>query len=79
MDPGESQENWASVLRDLPVFDFDRLPEVAAGTPILADESNAIMRVTDKLARQVHPKADCYLVGSNEIEVRISAGAAEAA
>ena len=45
-----------------PVFDPDQLPEVAAGTPILADESKAVMRVTDELARQVHPQADCYLV-----------------
>ena len=45
-----------------PVFDPDELPEVAAGTPILADESKAIMRVQDDLARQIHPQADFYMV-----------------
>ena len=30
------------------VFDPDRLPEVAAGTPTLADESKAVMRVPDE-------------------------------
>ena len=45
-----------------PVFDPDELPEVAAGTPILADESKAIMRVPDELSRQIHPQADFYVV-----------------
>ena len=45
-----------------PVFDPDRLPEVAAGTPILADESKAILRVPDELSRQIHPQADVYVV-----------------
>ena len=45
-----------------PVFDPDQLPEVAAGTPILADESKAIMRVPDELSRQIHPQADFYVV-----------------
>ncbi len=45
-----------------PLFDPDQLPEVAAGTPILADESKAIMRVPDELARQIHPQADFYVV-----------------
>ena len=45
-----------------PVFDPDELPEVAAGTPILADESKAIMRVPDELARQIHPQANFYVV-----------------
>lgn len=45
-----------------PVFDPDQLPEVAAGTPILADESKAVMRVADELARRIHPQADFYLV-----------------
>ena len=43
-----------------PVFDPDRLPEVAAGTPILADESKAILRVPDELSRQIHPQAEFY-------------------
>lgn len=45
-----------------PVFDPERLPEVAAGTPMLADESKAILRVQDDTARQIHPQADFYLV-----------------
>ena len=45
-----------------PVFDPDQLPEVAAGTPILADESKAILRVPDELSRQIHPQADFYVV-----------------
>lgn len=44
-----------------PVFDPERLPEVAAGAPSLADESKAVMRVPDELARQLHPQADFYL------------------
>ena len=34
----------------------------AAGTPILADESKAILRVPDELSRQIHPQADFYVV-----------------
>ncbi|MCY4667599.1 MAG: transcriptional repressor LexA [Rhodococcus sp.] len=45
-----------------PVFDPDELPDVAAGTPILADESRAVMRVPDELTRRLHPQANFYLV-----------------
>ena len=45
-----------------PVFDPDGLPEVAAGTPILADESKAAWRVPDDLAKRLHPQADFYVV-----------------
>ena len=45
-----------------PVFDPDELPEVAAGTPILADESKAAWRVPDDLATRLHPQADFYVV-----------------
>ena len=45
-----------------PVFDPDDLPEVAAGTPILADESKASFRVPEELARRIHPRAEFYLV-----------------
>ena len=45
-----------------PVFDPDELPEVAAGTPILADESKAVLRVPDELARRLHPQANFYVV-----------------
>lgn len=45
-----------------PVFDPEQLPAVAAGTPMLADDSKAILRVPDELAQQVHPRADFYLL-----------------
>ncbi len=44
------------------MFDPDELPEVAAGTPILADESKAAWRIPDDLAQRLHPQADFYLV-----------------
>ena len=57
------RDRGIQLLREgTPVFDPDQLPEVAAGTPILADESKAIMRVPDELSRQIHPQADFYLV-----------------
>ena len=57
------RDRGIQLLREgTPVFDPEQLPEVAAGTPILADESKAIMRVPDELARQIHPQADFYVV-----------------
>ena len=38
------------------------LPTVPAGTPMLADESKAVLQVPNELARQVHPQADFYVV-----------------
>ena len=61
LNPG-SYRNIQLLREGTPVFDPSRLPEVAAGTPILADDSQAIMRVPDELARQIHPQADFYLV-----------------
>ncbi len=56
-------ERGIQLLREgAPVFDPQRLPEVAAGTPTVADESEAVLRVPDDLARQIHPQADFYLV-----------------
>ena len=61
INPG--MDRGIQLLREgTPVFDLDQLPEVAAGTPILADESTAVMRVQEDLARQIHPQADFYLV-----------------
>ena len=61
LNPG--MDRGIQLLREgTPVFDPDRLPEVAAGTPILADESKAVMRVPDELSRQIHPQADFYVV-----------------
>ena len=61
LTPG--RDRGIQLLREgTPVFDPDRLPEVAAGTPILADESKAVMRVPDELSRQIHPQADFYVV-----------------
>ena len=60
LTPGK--DRGIQLLREgTPVFDLDQLPEVAAGTPILADESKAVMRVQEDLARQIHPRADFYL------------------
>ena len=61
INPG--MDRGIQLLREgTPVFDLGQLPEVAAGTPILADESRAVMRVQEDLARQIHPQADFYLV-----------------
>ena len=61
LNPG--MDRGIQLLREgTPVFDPERLPEVAAGTPILADENKAILRVPDELARQIHPQADFYVV-----------------
>ena len=57
------KDRGIQLLREgTPVFDPERLPEVAAGTPMLADESKAVLRVQDDLARQIHPQADFYLL-----------------
>ena len=45
-----------------PVFNPEHIPAVTVGTPMLADESKAILRVPDALARQVHPRADFYVI-----------------
>ena len=61
LTPGK--DRGIKLLREgTPVFDPNELPEVAAGTPILADESKAVLRVQDDLARQIHPQADFYLL-----------------
>ena len=61
LNPG--RDRGIQLLREgTPVFDPERLPEVAAGTPMLADESRAVLRVQDDLARQIHPQADFYMV-----------------
>ena len=49
-----------------PPFDPDQLPEVAAGTPGRADESKAVVRVPDELARQIHPQADSYVMAHGD-------------
>ena len=61
LNPG--MDRGIQLLREgTPLFDPDELPEVAAGTPMLADESKAVMRVPDELARRIHPQADFYMV-----------------
>ena len=61
INPG--MERGIQLLREgAPVFDPERLAEVAAGTPMLADESKAVLRVPADLAHQIHPQADFYLV-----------------
>ena len=61
LNPGK--DRGIQLLREgTPVFDVKALPEVAAGTPMLADQSEAVLRVQDDLARKIHPQADFYLV-----------------
>ena len=60
INPG--MDRGIQLLREgTPVFDPEQMAEVAAGTPSLADESQAVMRVQDELAREIHPQADFYL------------------
>ena len=60
INPG--MDRGIQLLREgTPVFDTEQMAEVAAGTPSLADERQAIMRVPDELAREIHPQADFYL------------------
>lgn len=47
LNPG-GYRNIRLLREGTPVFDPDRLPAVAAGTPTLADESKAVMRVPDE-------------------------------
>ena len=57
------RDHGLKLLREgVPVFDPDDLPVVAAGEPLLADDSKAVMRVPEALTGRVHPKADCYLI-----------------
>ena len=59
--PGK--DRGIQLLREgAPVFDPAELPEVAAGTPVLADERQASFRIPRTLARRIHPQADFYLV-----------------
>ena len=61
VNPG--MDRGIQLLREgAPVFNPGQLPEAAAGTPTLADESKAIMRVPDELSRRIHPQADFYVV-----------------
>ena len=61
LNPG-SYRNIQLLREGTPVFDPDELPEVAAGTPILADESKAVWRIPDDLTKRLHPQADFYVV-----------------
>ena len=57
------QDRGIRLLREgTPVFDPDKLAAVAAGTPILADETKAAFRVPEAVASRIHPRADFYLV-----------------
>lgn len=61
LTPGK--DRGIQLLREgTPVFDPDKLAEVAAGTPTLADESAAAWRIPDDMAQRIHPQADFYLV-----------------
>lgn len=76
LNPG--MDRGIQLLREgTPVFDPDQLPEVAAGTPILADETDAIMRVPDELARWIHPEADFYMVVRGDTMASVGYGSGE--
>ena len=45
-----------------PVFEPDQLHEVAAGEPLVVDESKAVMRIPDTIAGRLHPRAQWYLI-----------------
>ena len=44
------------------MFNVNTLPTVSAGTPALADESAAVLRVPDNVSRLIHPQADFYVI-----------------
>ena len=57
------RDHGLKLLREgVPVFDPEDLPAVAAGEPLLADESKAVMRVPEAISSKIHPHADAYLV-----------------
>ena len=61
------RDRGIQLLREgAPVFDPADLPSVAAGTPVLADESQASFRVPEMLARRIHPRADFYVVARGD-------------
>ena len=66
------KKGWIEVLRGTdrgiqllregtPVFDVSTLPTVPAGTPALADESAAVVRVPDNVSQLIPPEADFYV------------------
>ena len=76
LNPGK--DRGIQLLREgTPVFDPGRLPEVAAGTPMLGDESKAVLRVQDDLARQIHPQADFYLIVQGDSMDRVGFGSGD--
>ena len=61
LTPG--RDRGIQLLREgTPVFDPRTLPRVPAGTPALADESAAVVRVPDDVSRLIHPQADFYVM-----------------
>ena len=62
LNPGMLPGHPDSCGRARPCSTPSELPEVAAGTPILADESKAAWRIPDDLAKRLHPQADFYVV-----------------
>ncbi|MDE2906239.1 MAG: transcriptional repressor LexA [Acidobacteriota bacterium] len=60
LNPGK--DRGIQLLREgTPVFDVNTLPTVPAGTPALADESAAVVRVPDNVSQLIHPEADFYV------------------
>ena len=60
-----------------PVFDPGALPTVPAGTPALADESVAVVRVPDDVSRLIHPQADFYLIVQGDSMDRVGYGSGD--
>lgn len=76
------KKGWIAVRRGMdrgiqllregtPVFDVSSLPTVPAGTPALADESAAVVRVPDNVSRLIHPQADFYVIVNGDSMDRV--------
>ena len=68
----KGMDRGIQLLREgLPVFELDRLHEVAAGEPLVVDESKAVMRIPDTIAGRLHPRADWYLIVRGDSQDRV--------
>ena len=59
----KGMDRGLQLLREgLPVFEPEQLHEVAAGEPLVVDESKAVLRIPDSISRRLHPRADWYVI-----------------
>ena len=59
----KGMDRGIQLLREgLPVFEPDQLHEVAAGEPLVVDESKAVMRIPASISQRLHARAEWYLV-----------------